>query len=121
MNRIKKIFTILLSAFLWIVAVCLVTVVIGISYWFYNTKPVTSAAEEYAGKINVPAGTSVRLVAETLEKEKFIRSAKVFYLAVRFNLFNRNRIGQTHMICKSKICTRNNCNIIFLNQNLCHL
>lgn len=90
MNRIKKIFTILLSAFLWIVAVCLVTVVIGISYWFYNTKPVTSAAEEYAGKINVPAGTSVRLVAETLEKEKFIRSAKVFYLAVRFNLFNRN-------------------------------
>ncbi|MCQ2241433.1 endolytic transglycosylase MltG [Treponema sp.] len=71
-------------------AAAFVAVVLGISFWFHSIKPVTSLEEEYVGKISVPAGTSVRLVAETLEKEKFIRSSKVLYLAIRFNVFNRN-------------------------------
>ncbi|MDO4506872.1 MAG: endolytic transglycosylase MltG [Spirochaetales bacterium] len=90
MIKAKKILSFILSFFLWIIAAGFVAVVFGISYWFYSIKPVTGLEDEYVGKISVPAGTSVRLVAETLEKEKFIRSSKVLYLAVRFNLFNRS-------------------------------
>lgn len=90
MIKAKKILAFILSFFLWIIAAGLVALVFGISYWFYSTKAVTGIEDEYVGKISVPAGTSVKLVAETLEKEKFIRSSKLLYIAIRFNLFNRN-------------------------------
>lgn len=86
----KKAVKIIVSVFAWILAVISIFVCIGVSAWFYLIKPVTSSMEEeYVGKINVPAGTTVKQVAETLETEKFIRSAKVLYAAVRFGLFDR--------------------------------
>lgn len=88
MNKILKIF---LSIILWVVALVSVSVVFALSWWFYSLKPVTDVENEYVGKISVPSGTSVKQVAETLEKEKFIRSAKVLYIAARFSLFDRTK------------------------------
>ncbi|MBQ0039816.1 MAG: endolytic transglycosylase MltG [Treponema sp.] len=85
----KKFLSVLLSVFLWIAALCSVAVVIAISGWFYCTKPVTDVENEYAGKISVPSGTSVKQVAETLKRENFIRSSQALYLAARFNIFDR--------------------------------
>lgn len=86
----KKAAVILLSIFLWIAAVLSLCVVVGVSSWFYLCSPVTSEEEAYSGKIKIPAGTSVRQVAQTLQDEKFIKSGIFLYLCARFNVFDRN-------------------------------
>lgn len=86
----KKILSKLIAAVAWILAFIAVGIVFLLSGWFYVTGPVTDAENEYVGKISVPAGTSVRQVAEKLESEKFIKSSKALYIAARFNIFDRN-------------------------------
>lgn len=86
----KKIVSFLISTILWIVAAVAVSIVVCISIWFHSIKPVSDLQHEVVGKIVVPAGTSVKQVTQMLEKEKFIRSSKILYLAIRYNLFDRN-------------------------------
>ena len=57
---------------------------IGAGWWFLSQKPVAqdqSSAISY--KLEVPSGTGVKAVAETLEVENIIRSKLVFYLLAR--------------------------------------
>lgn len=53
---------------------------------FAEARPVTGAPEAHTARVQVPTGTSVREVAETLEAESLIRSGRIFYAAARFPL-----------------------------------
>ena len=89
MKNNKKDANILLKIFVWILACIAVFSVLLVAFCSYVTSPVSKKENAVSQKISVPAGTSVRTVADELKAKNLIKSSSALYYAARFNLFNR--------------------------------
>lgn len=85
----KKAVSILVKVAAWTAAAAAVFITVAVASWASLKKPVDSVQNERTVKIQVPEGTSVKLIARKLKENRLIRNEKSFYLAVRFNLFGK--------------------------------
>ena len=89
-----------------ILSFLILAVILVYAFIFVQTRPVDSKDTESI-RIEIPSGTTVNQVANTLEKNKIIKNARLFYLSVRFPLINSflffNEKVPEHFILKSGI------------------
>lgn len=85
----KKAVSILIKVAAWTAAVSAVLVTVSVASWAAIKSPVDKVQNERVVKVQVPEGTSVKIIAHQLKENRLIRNEKMFYLAVRFNLFRK--------------------------------
>ena len=69
-----------------IVCIVLLTCAVGGTFFLYWTLSPVDAQDTTAVRIEIPAGSSARLIAQKLQAAKLVHSGFVFYLCARFGL-----------------------------------
>ena len=79
-----------------LIAFCLLSVLFALvaavfASALYLSSPITADGEPKVARVEIPSGTTVRSVAQSLESQNIIRSARLMYLAARYpSIFRRD-------------------------------
>lgn len=73
-----------IKVFILVILCLLIFLLAGISYFFYQIKPVVSGEATQEVRVEIPYGISVMNVAKLLKEENLIRNEKIFYYMARW-------------------------------------
>ena len=81
----------ILAIIAWLLAVAALASVAAVAVYFHIISPVTDEANAHEYELHVPAGMTIREVAQSLAKEGLIHTEHALYYAARFNIFDRTK------------------------------
>lgn len=104
-SKTKKKVPFFVVILIWLFAIAALLSVMAISICFYAAAPATDESSEAVYELHIPKGMSTKDVAQELQDNGIIKSWSFFYIAARFNVFDKIKSTNQTFSLKSGVYT----------------